>query len=177
VDGALLPKTLIDGGSGLNIIFTDTLKKMKFEFSRMTACDEPFYGIVLGKATYPLGQVSLSVTFGTVKNLRTEYLIFEVVDFKSLYHAILGRPMLARFMAIPHYTYLVPKMLVPNGVLFVYSDILAVDLASTHAYSVAASALVAKAKTLNPADLMAPEQNRTSPSINANPTISRNQLG
>jgi hypothetical protein len=119
---------------------------MKFDFSRMKTCDEPFYGIVLGKATYPLGQVSLSVPFGIVKNLRTEYLIFEVVDFKSSYHAILGRPMLARFMAISHYTYLVPKMSVPNGVLFVYSDILAVDLASTHAYSVAASALVTKAK-------------------------------
>jgi hypothetical protein len=32
--------------------------------------------------------------------------------------------MLARFMAIPHYTYLVMKMPAPNGVLIVYSDLL-----------------------------------------------------
>jgi hypothetical protein len=27
-----LPKTLIDGGSSLNIIFTETLRKMEFDF-------------------------------------------------------------------------------------------------------------------------------------------------
>jgi hypothetical protein len=32
--------------------------------------------------------------------------------------------MLARFMVVPHYTYLVLKMLAPNGVLTVYSDLL-----------------------------------------------------
>jgi hypothetical protein len=57
-------------------------------------------------------------------NIRTEYLIFEVADFKSSYHAILGRPMLARFMAIQHYTYLVLKMAAPNGVLTVYGDLI-----------------------------------------------------
>jgi hypothetical protein len=57
VDGAFLPKTLIDGGSSLNIIFTETLCKMDFNFNKMTACDEPFYGVVLGKAAYPIGRV------------------------------------------------------------------------------------------------------------------------
>jgi hypothetical protein len=31
VEGALLPQTLIDGGSGLNVIFVDTLKKMDID--------------------------------------------------------------------------------------------------------------------------------------------------
>jgi hypothetical protein len=48
-----LPKTLIDGGSCLNIIFTEKLQKMEFYFSKMAACDEPFYGVVPGKAAYP----------------------------------------------------------------------------------------------------------------------------
>jgi hypothetical protein len=109
----LLPKTLIDGGSGLNVIFVDTLKKMDFDMKRLTEWNKPFFGIVPCKAAYPLGRVSLSVTFGTEENFRTEYLSFEVVDFKSSYHTILGRPMLARFMAIPHYTYLVLKMPAP----------------------------------------------------------------
>jgi hypothetical protein len=43
VNGSWLPKTLIDRGSNLNIIFTETLRKMEFDFSKMTACDEPFY--------------------------------------------------------------------------------------------------------------------------------------
>jgi hypothetical protein len=44
VEGTLLAQTLIDGGSGLNIISVDTLKKMDFDFKRLTECDEPFFG-------------------------------------------------------------------------------------------------------------------------------------
>jgi hypothetical protein len=90
VNGAWLPKTLINGGSSLNIIFTETLRKMEFDFSKMTACDEPFYGVVPEKAAYPIGRVYLLVTFGTEENFRTEYLTFEVADFCSSYHAIFG---------------------------------------------------------------------------------------
>jgi hypothetical protein len=124
VDGAFRPKTLINRGSSLNIIFTETLRKMDFDFNKMTACDEPFYGVVPGKVAYPIGCVCVPVTFGTKENFRTEYLIFEVADFRSSYHAILRRPMLAKFMAIPHHTYLIMKMPVPNGILFVLGDIM-----------------------------------------------------
>jgi hypothetical protein len=72
VNGAWLPKTLIDGGSSLNIIFTKTLRKMEFDFSKMTACDEPFYGVVPDKALYPIDRVCLRVTFGTEENLCIE---------------------------------------------------------------------------------------------------------
>jgi hypothetical protein len=71
VEGALLLQTLIDAGSGLNIIFVKTLKKMDFNFKRLTACNEPFFGIISGKATYPMGWISLPVTFGTENNFRT----------------------------------------------------------------------------------------------------------
>jgi hypothetical protein len=37
---------------------------MDFDFSKMTACDEPFYRVVPGKAGYPIGRVCLPVTFG-----------------------------------------------------------------------------------------------------------------
>jgi hypothetical protein len=110
VDGVFLPKTLINGGNSLNIIFIETLRKMDFDFSKMTACDEPIYSVVPSNAAYPIGRVCLLVTFGTKENIRTEYLTFEVADFRSYYHAILGRPMLAKFMAIPHHTYLIMKI-------------------------------------------------------------------
>jgi hypothetical protein len=44
VNGAFLPKTLIDGGNSLNIIFTETLHKMEFDFNKMTACVSPSTG-------------------------------------------------------------------------------------------------------------------------------------
>jgi hypothetical protein len=71
VEGALLLQTLIDAGSGLNIIFVKTLKKMDFNFKRLTVCNKPFFGIISGKATYPMGWISLPVTFGTENNFRT----------------------------------------------------------------------------------------------------------
>jgi hypothetical protein len=39
------------------------------------------------------------------------------VDFETSYHVILGRPALAKFMAIPHYPYLLLKMSGPHGIL------------------------------------------------------------
>ena len=67
--------------------------------------------------------VTLPVTFGTRDNYRTESINFEVASFESSYHAILGRPALAKFMAIPNHTYLLLKMPAPKGVLSVRGDI------------------------------------------------------
>jgi hypothetical protein len=46
-----------------------------------------------------------------------------VVGFRGAYHAILGRPCYAKFMAVPNYTYLKMKMSGPNGVITVGSSI------------------------------------------------------
>ena len=102
VVGARLTRTLIDGGSGLNILFAKTLKKMGLDITNLLKpTDSPFYGIVPGNTAVPLGQVTLPVTFGTEVNYRTEYLRFEVTDFDSSYHAIFGRPAITKFMAVP----------------------------------------------------------------------------
>ena len=65
----------------------------------------------------PLGQIDLLVTFRDPSNYRTETLTFEVVGFHGTYHAILGRPCYAKFMAVPNYTYLKLKMMRPCGVV------------------------------------------------------------
>src|SRR5438132_3217463 len=39
------------------------------------------------------------------------------------YHAIFGRPALTKFMAVPHYTYMVLKLLGPNGVITLRGDV------------------------------------------------------
>ena len=67
----------------------------------------------------PLGQIDLSVTFGSPSNYRTEALTFKVVGFHGTYHATLGRPCYVKFMAVPNYTYLKLKMLGPRGVITV----------------------------------------------------------
>ncbi|XP_066365276.1 uncharacterized protein [Miscanthus floridulus] len=79
--------------------------------------DSPFWGIIPGKASLPLGQITLPVQFGTAKHFRVNYVNFLVANFNTAYHAILGRPALAKFMAMQHYMYLVLKMLTQQGVL------------------------------------------------------------
>ena len=124
IAGMTVTKVLIDGGAGLNIIFSETLRKMGLQLAGMiTPTSTPFYGIVPGKAAMPLGQITLPVTFGTPSNYRIEFIKFEVADFDSSYHAILRCLALAKFMAIPHYPYLLLKMPGPNGVLSLRSDL------------------------------------------------------
>jgi hypothetical protein len=52
-------------------------------------------------------------------NNRREPIWFEVVDISSPYHAMLGHPALAKFMAVSHYAYLKMKLLGPRGVITV----------------------------------------------------------
>jgi hypothetical protein len=119
-----LTKVLIDGGSGLNLIFTSSLRKMGLDLTNMLVPRKsPFYGIVPGNAAHPLGTVVLPVTFGTRENYHTEFIKFEVANFESSYHAILDRPALAKFMAVPHYVYLLLKMLGRSGVLTLRGDL------------------------------------------------------
>ena len=61
--------------------------------------------------------------FGNPNNFRTEFIKFEVADFESSYHAIFGRPALAKFMAVPCYPYLLLKMPGPSGVLSFLGDL------------------------------------------------------
>ena len=44
------------------------------------------------------------------------------MDLVSPYHALLGRPALTRFMAVPHYGYLKMKLPGPKGVITIAGD-------------------------------------------------------
>jgi hypothetical protein len=168
VAGSRLNKVLIDCGSGLNVLFTKTLKKMKLDITHMlTKSTSPFYDIVPGNAAIPLGSVVLPVAFGESRdNYRTEYIKFEVVDFETSYHAILGRPAIAKFMAVPHYTYLVLKMPSPAGVLSLQGalkishdcDTEAMEIASTNQVPNAMMEIYAASKKLAPSELDIPEK-------------------
>jgi hypothetical protein len=168
VAGSRLNKVLIDGGSGLNVLFTKTLKKMGLDITHMlTKGSSPFYGIVLGNAAIPLGSVVLPITFGESRdNYHTEYINFEVTNFETSYHAILGRPAIAKFIVVPHYTYLVLKMPSTVGVLSLQGDLKishdcdteAVEIASTNQVPNAMMVVYAASKKLAPSELDIPEK-------------------
>jgi hypothetical protein len=121
-------RVFMDAGSGINLIYAKTLQAMHISLEFLKPTDCSFHGIVPGSANYPLGRIALGVCFSNCQNYRREKLDFKVMDWPSQYHEILGRTAFPRFMAVPHYTYLVLKMSVPRGIIIVKGSFKLLDL-------------------------------------------------
>jgi hypothetical protein len=116
-------KVLMDGGSSLNILYAHTLRLLGIGLDQLRPSTTPFHSVAPGKRVQPVGQIDLPFWFGTPDNFGKETLTLEVVGFRGAYHAILGQPCYAKFMAVPNYTYLKMKMPGPKGVITVGSSI------------------------------------------------------
>ena len=71
----------------------------------------------------PLGKITLPVTFGDPDNFRTEEIVFNIADTLLPYNGILGRPALAKFMAVSHFAYNMMKIPAAWGMIKVKADI------------------------------------------------------
>ena len=109
----------MDGGSSLNLLYQDTVRKMGIDPSRIKPTKTTFKGVIPGVEAHCIGSITLEVVFGSPDNFRSKELIFDIVPFRSGYHALLGRTTFARFNAVPHYAYLKLKMPGPRGVITV----------------------------------------------------------
>ena len=123
IDGYHLTHVLMDGGSSLNLIYEDTVRRMGINPSRISQSNTTFEGVIPGVKAYSRGSVILEVTFGSPGNSRSEELVFIIAPFQSSYQALLGRTAFARFNALPHYGYLTLKVLGPRGVITVSGNI------------------------------------------------------
>jgi hypothetical protein len=83
-----IERVFMDAGSGINLIYAKTLRAMRISLEFLKLIDCSFHGIVRG--SYPLGRIALNVCFDNRRNYRKEKLNFEVMDWPSQYHAILG---------------------------------------------------------------------------------------
>jgi hypothetical protein len=119
IGGYDIGRVFMDAGCGINLIYVRTMKAMSISLEWLKPTDCSFHGIVRGSANHPLGKIELDVCFGDSGNFHREKLEFEVMDWPSQYHAILGRPAFANFMAVPHYAYLALKIPGPKGVITV----------------------------------------------------------
>ena len=57
-------KILMDGGSGINILYKDAFDKLNMDIRKLHASLSPFHSIVPGRPFMPLGMIDLFVTFG-----------------------------------------------------------------------------------------------------------------
>jgi hypothetical protein len=112
-------RVLIDGGSSINLLYRTTMEKLGIPAIQLKPTKLTFHGIVPGHSCTPMGKIQLEVLFSGKDNHRREPIWFEVVDLNSPYHALLGRPALAKFMVVPHYAYLKMKLPGPCGVITV----------------------------------------------------------
>jgi hypothetical protein len=119
IGGYDIGRVFMDAGSSINLIYTRTLKAMCISLESLKPTDCSFHGIVPEGANYPLGKIELDVCFGNSSNYHREKLEFEVMDWPSQYHAILGHPAFAKFMEVPHYAYLILKIPGPKGTITV----------------------------------------------------------
>ena len=76
----------MDGGSGLNLIYEETLQKMEIDWNRIEQTSTTFGGIIPSREARCTGKITLDVVFGTPKNYRSEEITFQVALFSSGYH-------------------------------------------------------------------------------------------
>src|SRR3954463_5001146 len=115
-------RTLIDGGSAINILYRDTMVKLGISESELEPSITVFHGIVPGLSCTPLGRIWLEVLFGSEDNFPQEPIWFEVADLSSTYHLLFGSSAIAKFMFNVFQTYLKMKLPGPNGPITVCGD-------------------------------------------------------
>ena len=117
IDGLQFTQVLMDGGSDINLLYQDTIRRMGIDPTKIRRSSTSFKGVTPGLYANCTGSVLLEVVFGSSDNLRREKLIFHIAPFKSSHQALLGRDAFARFNAIPHYASLTLKMPGPRGII------------------------------------------------------------
>ena len=110
IDGLHFTQVLMDGGSDLNLLYQDTIRKLGLNPAIIRHGNTSFQGFTSGPDTQSMGSLSLEVMFGSPDNFRSEKLTFHIAPFISRYRALPGREAFARFNAIPHYASLTLKM-------------------------------------------------------------------
>jgi hypothetical protein len=94
---------------------------MGFDQKQLKEPMKPLYGFD-GKRIEPVRVITLSVSFSTPRNPRTEYITFDIVDMLYLYNAIFGRGLLNTFEAALHSGYLCLKIPTIFSVISVFGS-------------------------------------------------------
>ena len=119
IDGYHLTQVLMDGGSDLNLIYQDIVRKMGIDPTQISHSNTTFKGVIPGPEARCTGSLLLEVVFVSLDNFRSERLTFHIAPFRSVYQALLERTAFARFNAVPHYAFLKLKMPGPRGIILV----------------------------------------------------------
>ena len=72
IDGYHLTRVLMDGGSGINLIYEDSVRRMGIDPSRIKQSNTTFEGVIPGVEACARGSVVLEVTFSSPATLEAK---------------------------------------------------------------------------------------------------------
>jgi hypothetical protein len=102
-------------------LFLSAFGQMGIDIKQLEEATNSVYGFG-GRRIDPIGSISLSVSFSSLRNARTEYVTFDVVDMHYPYNAIFDRGLLNTFEAALHSTYLCLKVPAPLGCISIHGS-------------------------------------------------------
>jgi hypothetical protein len=121
IKGFLVHNVLVNTGSATNIIFAKAFRQMQEPEDKIHDATHPLCGFG-GRQIIALGKITMPVTFGFVHNIRTEQVVFDIVDMEYPYNAIIGRGTLNAFEAILHPAYLCMKIPSDQGPIAIHGS-------------------------------------------------------
>ncbi|XP_016194967.1 uncharacterized protein LOC107635933 [Arachis ipaensis] len=118
----LVKNILMDPGSSADVLFYSTFQKLKLSDKNLQPSSEELVGFS-GERISIRGYIWLQTTFGEYPNSKTIDIQYLVVDCRSPYNIILGRPSLNAFNAIVSTVHLCVKFLSQdNKVVTIHED-------------------------------------------------------
>ncbi|KAL2542883.1 Ribonuclease H [Abeliophyllum distichum] len=109
-----LGRMLVDNGSSVNVIFSSTYEQMNIDVP-LEPSTEPLYGFT-GDCVTPKGIIRLAVAIGEEPLAAHTFMEFLVVDRRSAYHGVLGRPVLKELWAVTSIHHLCMKFPTEGGI-------------------------------------------------------------
>jgi hypothetical protein len=97
-------RVLINNGSKAKILLLSAFDQMGYDRKQLKEALKPLYDFG-GKRIEPEGFISLPVSFKSLKNARTEFVTFDVVDIHYPYNTIFARGLLNTFEAFLYSAY------------------------------------------------------------------------
>jgi hypothetical protein len=79
IDKWNVTRVLVDNGSQVEILFLLSFDQMGFDRKQLKEASKLLYDFSRRRIG-PIGSISLLVSFGSLRNARTEYITFDVVD-------------------------------------------------------------------------------------------------
>ncbi|XP_013639663.1 PREDICTED: uncharacterized protein LOC106344917 [Brassica oleracea var. oleracea] len=110
-------RVLIDIGSSANIVFKNTLERMKIDPSEITENPSPLV-VLSEETTMALGSINLTVKAGSIEKIAK----FLVVDRPASYNVIMGTPWLNLMQEIPSTYHLCLKFSTPRGIETIWGN-------------------------------------------------------